>query len=355
VGGAARMIRRTVRRLLLPLAAVAALALSGCGSLSPYAAKVNGERISQGDLEAEMEAILGNRAYLERVEGSFQGPAGERAVGAGRRTLTTAFVAALLDRQISFELVRQEVARRAVTVTDADRQAADQELEQTFGAEVLAAFPASYTRRLADDYARVAALERVLAGAGVTDEQVREFYEANAALFRQQACSRHILVPTAEAAAAVRARIEAGEDFAAIARAESTDTGSAAEGGSLGCQARGTFVPEFEAALDSLAAGQVSQPVQTQFGYHVIELLERKDVSLAEAAPAIRRQLEQQAGGGRAVARFVNQAVGRADIAVNPRYGSFARDPAPGVTPPPSPGGPPGGAGVAVTPGPAAP
>ncbi|MGH9154701.1 MAG: peptidylprolyl isomerase [Acidimicrobiales bacterium] len=341
-------------RRLLPLvaAAVALVTLAACGSVRSYAAKVNGRTISQHDLESELEAILANEGYLKQVDENFQGEAGEGAVGAGRRTFTTAFVAALLDRRIGFELIDQELRRRRLTVTAADRTEATSGLDESFGADVVKDFPKSYRTALVEDFAKVAVLERALAGAGVTDAAVRQFYEANAAAFRGQSCSRHILVATLEAATAIRSRLDAGEDFAAIARAESTDRngpagGSAGQGGDLGCQARNTFVPEFQSALDALTPGQVSPPVQTQFGFHVIQLVERKDTTLAEAAPDIRRQLEQQAGAGGAVGRFVNEAVGKADIEVNPRYGSFDKGDSPGVKPPPPVGGP------AATPAPA--
>jgi len=335
----------TVRRLL-PLAAVAALlVLPACSSVRPYAATVNGSRISQDELQSELAAIVGNEAYLAQVQDNFQGAAGERAAGVGQRTLSTAFVAALLDRRIGFEIIEQEVRRRGLTVSAADRTTARENVDEQFGA-VLKGFPASYTRWLVESFARIAVLERALsASSAVTDQQVAAFYEENAALFRDQACSRHILVATVEAATAVRARIEAGGDFAAIARAESSDNagpdgGSAAKGGDLGCVARGTFVDEFQAALDSLTAGQVSAPVQTQFGFHVIQLVERKDVPLAEATPQIRQLLEQRAAGQSPVGRFVSDAVSRADIAVNPRYGRFELGDPPGVRPPPAPAGP---------------
>lgn len=335
----------TVRRLLLlGLAVALALVASGCGTLQPYAAKVNGERISQDDLESELEAILANEAYLQTVQENFQGDGGERAVGTGNGTFTTAFVAALLDRRISFELIDQELRRRDVTVSEADRAAAAEQVDQEFGAEVVAQFPASYSRWLVGSYARVAALGRALdSSANVTDEAVREFYEGNEVLFQDQSCARHILVETSEAATAIRSRLDAGEDFAAIARAESTDRGgsaggSAAQGGDLGCAPRGSYVPEFEAALDGLTPGQVSAPVQTQFGFHVIQLVERKDISLAEARPQIARALEQQAASQDPVGRFVNEAVGRAEIVVNPRYGHFQHEDPPGVRPPPAVG-----------------
>lgn len=69
------------------------------------------------------------------------------------------------------------------------------------------------------------------------------------------------------------ARIQKGEDFAALAKQFSQDPGSAINGGDLGFAAKGTYVPEFEAKLDELKPNQVSTPVKTQFGYHIIKLL----------------------------------------------------------------------------------
>ncbi|MGH9165650.1 MAG: peptidylprolyl isomerase, partial [Acidimicrobiales bacterium] len=109
----------------------------------------------------------------------------------------------------------------------------------------------------------------------------------------------------------------------------------------LGCTPRGSFVPEFQAALDALTPGQVSGPVQTQFGFHVIQLIDRKTVSLAEATPQIRQRLAQQAGSESSVGLFVNDAVKKADIVVNPRYGRFEKGDDPGVKPPRPVGGTP--------------
>lgn len=120
----------------------------------------------------------------------------------------------------------------------------------------------------------------------VTEEALRELYEQQADLHRsqEQRLARHILIPVegedvaaAEAkAAALVARLNAGEDFASLARAESQDPGSAADGGSLGWIERGVLVGPFEDALFSMETGQVQGPVRTEFGVHVIKLEEIK-------------------------------------------------------------------------------
>lgn len=74
----------------------------------------------------------------------------------------------------------------------------------------------------------------------------------------------------------IRQRLSDGEDFAALAKKYSDDPSSGANGGDLGWQKRGTFVPEFEAVVYNLEKGQISPIVETEFGFHVIQLIERR-------------------------------------------------------------------------------
>lgn len=85
--------------------------------------------------------------------------------------------------------------------------------------------------------------------------------------------ARHILVATKAEADAIEQQLKAGADFATIAKAKSTDTGSKASGGDLGWFGKGTMVAPFETAAFKLAPGQISAPVQTQFGWHIIQVL----------------------------------------------------------------------------------
>jgi len=117
----------------------------------------------------------------------------------------------------------------------------------------------------------------------VSEEQIHQAYDAEAAAAQQgdRRRSRHILVQvndkhSAEQANALlldlRDRLEHGADFAELAREYSEDPGSAAEGGDLGMVGKGVFDPAFEQALWSLKVGEISQPVKTDFGYHLIRL-----------------------------------------------------------------------------------
>ncbi|MEJ5335800.1 MAG: peptidylprolyl isomerase [Thermus sp.] len=108
----------------------------------------------------------------------------------------------------------------------------------------------------------------------VSPAALRFLYHLNPPRRPALACARHILVPTLEEAKDLLNRLERGASFAELAQAHSQDPGSAPQGGALGCEARGAYVPPFDQALWALRPGEVSAPVRTEFGYHLI-LLER--------------------------------------------------------------------------------
>lgn len=103
-------------------------------------------------------------------------------------------------------------------------------------------------------------------------QRVQEAIEAEAPTTAEQVQARHILVATEEEARAVIERLEAGEDFATLAKELSLDTSSGAQGGELGWFTRGMMVAEFSDAAFSLEPGQISEPVKTEYGYHVIQV-----------------------------------------------------------------------------------
>lgn len=97
----------------------------------------------------------------------------------------------------------------------------------------------------------------------------------------EQAQARHILVKSEDEAKEVVKRLKAGEDFAELAQELSTDPGSASSGGDLGFVSAGTFVAAIDEAVFSLPIGQVSEPIETQFGWHVVEVLKREKRELS--------------------------------------------------------------------------
>ncbi|GBE36325.1 putative peptidyl-prolyl cis-trans isomerase Cbf2 precursor [bacterium BMS3Bbin07] len=109
--------------------------------------------------------------------------------------------------------------------------------------------------------------------AKVTEEDVKKYYDTHPDEFStDRARASHILVSTKEEADSLLKKLKAGEDFAALAKKNSIDKGSAAKGGDLGFFGRGQMVPEFEKTVFSMKKGEISEPVKTQFGYHIIKL-----------------------------------------------------------------------------------
>ena len=142
------------------------------------------------------------------------------------------------------------------------------------------------------------AAEAVVSDA-VSDEAVQAAYDKEIASFQPQPEFRaaHILVDSEEKATALKTEIDGGKAFADAAKENSTD-GSAANGGDLGWFGLGQMVPEFETAVKAMEPGQVSDPVKTQFGYHLIRLEETRESSpppLDAARPQIENQLRQAA------------------------------------------------------------
>lgn len=110
----------------------------------------------------------------------------------------------------------------------------------------------------------------------VLRDKLREALAEEIPTAAEQAHARHILVETEEEAQAVIERLEAGEEFAELAAELSTDPGSAADGGDLGFVPRGRFVDSVDEAVFTLPIGEVSEPIQSQFGWHLVEVLERE-------------------------------------------------------------------------------
>jgi peptidyl-prolyl cis-trans isomerase C len=128
------------------------------------------------------------------------------------------------------------------------------------------------------------------------DEMVKAFYDENSDKFRigTEIKASHILVKTEDEAKDVAARLEKGSSFADLAKTLSIDKASGQKGGDLGYFGRGKMVPEFERAVLNLKPGEISNPVSTRFGYHIIRLDDIKEGKLAsfeQSAESIRRQL----------------------------------------------------------------
>lgn len=117
----------------------------------------------------------------------------------------------------------------------------------------------------------------------VTDDQVKKRYDTEIAKITpvEEVHAEHILVPTEDEAKAIIKDLDAGSDFAKIAKDKSKDPGSAPMGGDLGFFSKGKMVKEFDDAAFSLPVGSYSKtPIKTQFGYHVIKVVEKRQQPL---------------------------------------------------------------------------
>jgi peptidyl-prolyl cis-trans isomerase C len=114
----------------------------------------------------------------------------------------------------------------------------------------------------------------------VSEADAKQIYDAQIGQLKpeQEVHARHILVATEAEAKEVAERLKKGEDFAAVAKEKSKDPG--AEGGDLGFFTRGQMLKPFEDAAFALEVGQISEPVQTQFGWHIIKVEEKRDQAL---------------------------------------------------------------------------
>jgi foldase protein PrsA len=130
----------------------------------------------------------------------------------------------------------------------------------------------------------------VTRGVRFTDADAKAYYEEHPDEFKVAAgrTASHILVPTEAEAERIRAEATP-ENFAQLASENSTDTGTANQGGELGPVQKGTFVPEFEKAALALKDGEISQPVKTQFGWHIImvDVTPARTTSFADAKDQI--------------------------------------------------------------------
>jgi parvulin-like peptidyl-prolyl isomerase len=156
---------------------------------------------------------------------------------------------------------------------------------------------------------------------------IKRYYDQHRSGFVQTRVS-HILVKKRALAATISGKLHAAAPgarsalFVRLAKRYSTDRSSSNNGGELGFFTKGQFVPAFEAAASRLAVGQISQPVHTKFGWHVIWVTARNTKPLSQ----VRSQIAQLLGGaseGATWDAFLKRTYAGAHVSVNPAYGEF--------------------------------
>jgi peptidyl-prolyl cis-trans isomerase C len=263
--------------------------------LPEIVARVNGEAINKADLE---NAVRG-------LEGRAGGP-----VPADQRDRVYRGV---LDDMIGYKLLMQEAKARQITVPDADIDAQVAQIRAQFQSD--AQFQQALTAQkmtleaVRDDARAEMSVEKLveseIAGkVAVKPEAITDFYQKNPDKFQQgpRVRASHILIGIPQNAdlstkQQAKAKAEAGKDFAATAKANSQDPGSAPNGGDLGYFEQGQMVPPFEQAAFALKPGEMSEVVESQFGYHIIKVADKQDsrvVPLDDARQQIEQYLAQQ-------------------------------------------------------------
>ncbi len=150
----------------------------------------------------------------------------------------------------------------------------------------------------------------------ITDADIQAEYDTQVAGMPKEYRARHILVKTREEADALLAQLKSGGDFAALARKNSQDPGSAANGGDLGWFSPGTMVKEFGDAVTQLENGKMTEaPVQTQYGFHIIKLEESRSPS-PPALADVKTQVESLVRNKR-VEKYLEDLRKTAKIEVN--------------------------------------
>ncbi|WP_142826873.1 peptidylprolyl isomerase [Planococcus soli] len=213
--------------------------------------------------------------------------------------------AATLDAMISNEVVNQEASNADVKVTQEELDAEMAVYEESYGGtEALEQALASSGMSIADleeEMETYLKVEKIIGpDIEITDEQINTYFEENKESFEQpsQVEASHILAATQEEADEVKAKLDEGGDFAELAAEYSTDTANAESGGALGAFGAGEMAPEFEEAAFSMEVDEISDPVQTDYGFHIIQVTgktEAAEANLEDSKEQIKETLFDEA------------------------------------------------------------
>ncbi len=322
---------------------------SACDVTSP-AASANGTPISTGTLNTQLKILDTTAAGGCLLQLQNAQLTQLSAVGAGGSgTYTTAFAGAVLKNQVGDLLAAQYAASKGLTVSSRDLTTATSDLVATLNGEINAEVQQASSSGAASSCQQPtgasitgatllsglpqpvrtvqirneAVDEKLLAaGADLSNRAVFAYYAANPALFTAVCVSR-IATDTQAHANQLIAQLNGGAAFADVAKANSIDTQTAANGGALGCNFTEATV-EQALQLKSIAVGKPIAPLQTNAGQWVIyEVTNQQVEPLSAAAPVVRRELLQTTGN---VTRVRNGIVGFArhsNVSIDPRYGTW--------------------------------
>lgn len=311
---------------LLALLGAAALAFAACADAeitAPAAATVDGEKITVDEVERAL-------AQFEDT-GQFEALTAEEEPDKVRRQFQQGYLSQIVRRKIMRPLAEErglEVGRSEVDESLEAIKAdfpSDQEFEAALDQQGLS--PGQLPELVRDQLTEEALREDLRAEIEPSDDDLQSFYDENIDRYNQTKAS-HILLEKRGQAEGVASELQGAKPnqidklFAQQARKLSQDPGSGKKGGDLGYFGAGQLVPEFEQAAEELELGEVSDPVKSEFGFHIIRLTDRRLQPFEE----VREQIAQELSGAEAEDAFqelIVQAYEDADVRVNSRYGEL--------------------------------
>lgn len=193
-----------------------------------------------------------------------------------------------LDSLIGEKIINAELEKQKIEVSEGDIEAELNKIKQYYESDQAFTEAMAYYGYTLDDIKKDITMnvqiERLL-GPNITigEEDISSYFEQNKTSFdqKEEVRARHILVKTEEQAKEIKEKISAGEDFAQLAKEHSTDEMTKESGGDLGFFGKGKMVKEFEEEAFGLGIGEISNPVKTDYGYHIIKVEEKKEAKEA--------------------------------------------------------------------------
>jgi peptidyl-prolyl cis-trans isomerase C len=259
------------------------LLLFGCGKKEDgkVLATIDGEKITLEEFNKELDRIPANMKMLVLTQSGKQ---------------------SFLDRYVVKRLLMEE-AKKANIEKDKDFQDRLSDIREQLLIESLLK-------------------KKVATNINPSEQELKDYYEKNKEKFKtgQEVDTRQILVKTEKEAREIRGKLDKGEDFADLAKRYSIDPSAKATGGEIGFHAKGTLVPEYEAvAFKMTKVGQISAPVKTQLGYHIIQLQGIKPPAYTpyeEVKEFIKQRIAQERQN-EVLEKYVTDLKSKAKITVN--------------------------------------
>lgn len=314
-----------MKRLALLRSVPALLALTlfaaACSGSPADAARINSDSISKSDLHDEVDALV---AAIDNIPDSDLDAVGRAELKASLmdkdgKSPSSQFAADILTNKVVGVFVSQGMERFGLSIEDSDREAATAET----ATQIYNFTNDSLREANIEGRAASSRLFRYLADPAnvwYDDADIEAYYELkkDTTLSVATACTAHILVDDKSVAENLMKQLQDGADFAALAAMYSTDESNRDNGGDLGCNAEGAFVPEFEDAVKAAKAGDLVGPVETQFGFHVIRVDTAYEVGgLDDAMRARIADLLSQPRG------WLDLAISQGSVAIDRQFGTW--------------------------------